>query len=225
MKKCSKCKEGKELDQFYNDKKSKDGKHRYCKLCISLEGVDYRNKNKENINQKSRETYRKENPNPKKVGRKSGRNPENWSCNNIEYYKLYRENNKENISLYRKEYHKIRYNTDPSYKLVENIRSIIHKGFTNNSMRKSKNTLDILGCTFKEFFVYLENKFEPWMNWDNKGNPKDGIYEPNKTWDLDHIIPISSATSKEEIIKLNHYTNFQPLCSYYNRFIKRDTNE
>jgi hypothetical protein len=28
---------------------------------------------------------------------------------------------------------------------------------------------------------------------------------------MDHIIPISSAKTEEEIIKLNHYTNFQPL--------------
>lgn len=59
------------------------------------------------------------------------------------------------------------------------------------------------------------------MTWDNKGNPKDGIYELNKTWDVDHIIPLSSAKSVEDIIKLNHYTNLQPLCSYVNRFIKK----
>jgi hypothetical protein len=30
-------------------------------------------------------------------------------------------------------------------------------------------------------------------------------------WNIDHIIPISSARTEEEIYKLNHYTNFQPL--------------
>jgi len=30
-------------------------------------------------------------------------------------------------------------------------------------------------------------------------------------WHLDHIYPVSLAKSEEEIIKLNHYTNFQPL--------------
>ncbi len=60
------------------------------------------------------------------------------------------------------------------------------------------------------------------MTWDNRGNPKDGILEINKTWDIDHIIPLASATTEEEINKLNHYTNLQPLCSYTNRIIKRD---
>ena len=59
------------------------------------------------------------------------------------------------------------------------------------------------------------------MNWDNYGNPKDGILEINKTWDIDHIIPTTTAKTEEELIKLNHFTNLQPLCSYYNRITKR----
>jgi hypothetical protein len=60
------------------------------------------------------------------------------------------------------------------------------------------------------------------MTWDNKGNPEDGILEPNKTWDIDHIIPLSSCKTEDDVIKLNHYTNLQPLCSYTNRYIKKD---
>jgi hypothetical protein len=60
------------------------------------------------------------------------------------------------------------------------------------------------------------------MTWDNYGNPKDGVLEPKKSWDFDHIIPVSSATSEDEILKLNHYTNLQPLCSYNNRIIKKN---
>jgi hypothetical protein len=57
------------------------------------------------------------------------------------------------------------------------------------------------------------------MNWDNYG-----LYngESNYGWDIDHIIPSSSAITEEELIKLNHFTNLQPLCSYINRKIKSD---
>lgn len=41
-------------------------------------------------------------------------------------------------------------------------------------------------------------------------------------WGMDHIIPISYAKTEEDVIKLNHYTNLQPLCSFVNRVIKRD---
>ena len=57
------------------------------------------------------------------------------------------------------------------------------------------------------------------MNWENYGkyNGTEGF-----GWDLDHIIPISSAKTEEDVIRLNHYTNLRPLCSYINRVIKRD---
>lgn len=56
------------------------------------------------------------------------------------------------------------------------------------------------------------------MNWENHG-----IYcgKPNHGWDIDHIIPLSSAKTEEELLRLNHYTNLRPLCSYHNRVVKR----
>ena len=83
-----------------------------------------------------------------------------------------------------------------------------------------EKTEEILGCSFEEFKIYLESKFEPWMTWNNRG-----LYNSSKLnygWDIDHKIPLASAETEEEIIKLNHYTNLQPLCSYTNRVIKRD---
>jgi hypothetical protein len=87
-------------------------------------------------------------------------------------------------------------------------------------MSKTKRTEEILGCTYKQFKTHLESQFEPWMSWDNWGGRL--VTEQNVSWDIDHIIPLSSAQSEEEIYKLNHYTNLRPLCSYVNRFIKRD---
>ncbi len=57
------------------------------------------------------------------------------------------------------------------------------------------------------------------LNWNNRG-----LYngELNYGWDIDHIIPLSSAKTEEEMILLNHYSNLQPLCSKINRDIKRD---
>jgi len=57
------------------------------------------------------------------------------------------------------------------------------------------------------------------MNWDNHG-----LYNGkfNYGWDIDHIIPISSGKTEEDIFRLNHYTNLQPLCSKVNRDIKKD---
>ena len=58
------------------------------------------------------------------------------------------------------------------------------------------------------------------MNWGNYGGGNKKYY--NISWDLDHIIPLSIANTEEELYKLNHYTNFQPLCSKINGTIKRN---
>ena len=72
-----------------------------------------------------------------------------------------------------------------------------------SNFSKSK-TSKILGCTVKEFIQHLQNQFKPGMTLENHGQG------PGK-WNIDHIVPISSARTEEEIYKLNHYTNFQPL--------------
>ena len=53
------------------------------------------------------------------------------------------------------------------------------------------------------------------MNWENYDKYPNG-------WDVDHIIPLSSAKTEEDLIRLLHYTNLQPLNSKYNREVKRD---
>ena len=133
--------------------------------------------------------------------------------------KFHRDSNKEKYKLYRTEYDKNRSKSDIIYKLKNTISSSIRSSFYYLNRKKNSRTTEILGCSIGEFKIYLESKFEDWMTWENKG-----LYngELNYGWDIDHIIPISSAKTEEDIILLNHYTNLQPLCSHINRYIKRD---
>jgi hypothetical protein len=133
--------------------------------------------------------------------------------------KLYREINKDKLLAYAKEYNKIKRKEDPIFKLKDNLRSRICEIFRNKNIVKKSKTQVILGCSFDDFKEYLESKFEDWMNWDNKG-----LYNgtANYGWDIDHKIPLASATTEEDLLKLNHYTNLQPLCSYTNRDVKKD---
>lgn len=94
---------------------------------------------------------------------------------------------------------------------------MIGDSIRKNGYSKNSKTEDILGCSFEEFKSYLESKFEDWMSWENRGLFNG---ELNYGWDIDHIIPLNSAETEEDIIILNHYTNLQPLCSYTNRHIK-----
>ena len=165
---------------------------------------EYRNINKETEIEK-RKVYREKNKEERKI-----------------YQQNYREKNKEILTEKRKEYVNNKYKNDINFRMSILIRSIIKQSFKTKNITKKNKTQEILGCSFEEFKQYIEGKFEPWMTWENHGNPIDLIFELNKTWDIDHIIPLTSAINECDLIRLNHYTNLQPLCTYTNRWIKRD---
>ena len=117
------------------------------------------------------------------------------------------------------EWEKNKRKTDELYKLKGNIRSLIRMSLKSRGTKKNTKTVQILGCTFEYFKKHLESQFEPWMNWENRGKYNG---TPNFGWDIDHIIPLSSFETADDVIKLNHYTNLQPLCSYINRDVKKN---
>ena len=51
---------------------------------------------------------------------------------------------------------------------------------------------------------------------------KCNVEYENNGWDIDHIIPLSSAKNEKELLELCEFTNLQPLCSYTNRWVKSD---
>lgn len=175
---CSKCKIDKSIDDFNKRKDRKSGILSKCKECCkkyrdSLDKVEVK---------KYRQKYKKDN-----------------KVNATEYHKIYWAM-PENIKK-RSDYYKTRRKTDSLFKLKGNIKSLIFMSFKNKFTKKSKKTIEILGCTFEEFKIHLEKQFDDKMNWNNQGT----------YWQLDHIKPISLASDEQELIKLNHYTNFQPL--------------
>ena len=131
-----------------------------------------------------------------------------------EQQKQWREANKDKINQQRKD----RAKNDPLFKLKTNMRKMMCNAFARKGYKKFSQTEIILGCSYEDFLIYLEGKFENWMSWENKGLYKVGVF--NYGWDIDHIIPLHTAETVEDIIKLSHFTNLQPLCSYTNRNIK-----
>lgn len=115
-----------------------------------------------------------------------------------EYNKLYAKTNKVPLNEKRKVKQIEKYKSDTIYRLTVNIRNQINRAFKN--FKKSKKSQEILGCTINEFRVYIELLFLDGMTWENQGE-----------WHLDHIRPLSWAQTEEEIYRLNHYTNFQPM--------------
>jgi hypothetical protein len=235
MKICRVCNIEKKFEFFNKRKESKDGYRSDCKECHNELQKNRHNKNKNDIdyiqNRKDIQNRYYSN-NKEEIYQKNKDYNKNWILENkdkkkdynkksyeknrekrLENSKIYNEKNKDKINQYQKE----RLINNPIAYLSHKMRTIIYKSL--NRSKISLKTQDILGCNFEEFKVYLESKFESWMTWDNKG-----IYngELNHGWDIDHIIPLSSAKSQEDVIRLNHYTNLQPLCSKINRDIKKE---
>jgi hypothetical protein len=192
----------------------------------SLKVKRWRENNKETVLEKQKEWYIK---NKEQVNKKSKEWYESNKEKVLEKQKEWYENNKERKSLmvkdwrernpnFKRDYENNRYKNDTIFKLKSLISSSLRRSF-NSELEKNKKTEIILGMKFNDFKIYLESRFESWMTWDNQG-----LYngELNYGWDIDHIIPIATAKTEEDIIKLNHYTNLQPLCSKINRDIKRD---
>ncbi len=90
--------------------------------------------------------------------------------------------------------------TDPKFKLKRKLRNRLYYALKKKSWKKNTHFSEYIGCSLDELKSHLEKQFIEGMNWDNHGE-----------WHIDHIIPLDSAQSDEELYKLCHYTNLQPL--------------
>lgn len=114
--------------------------------------------------------------------------------------KEYRKNPevREKESNYRRTYEFERLQKDIFFKMKKNLRSRLSKAIRKNWIKGS--AIKNLGCSMRESKQYIESKFQPGMTWDNYGQ-----------WHFDHIIPLSSVLSEQQLKELCHYSNLQPL--------------
>jgi len=107
----------------------------------------------------------------------------------------------------------IPYNT-PLFKLSGNLRSLIHCALKRKGYKKNTKSQIILGAEFEIVQKHLIQTFEMsyCIPWDDEYN--DWI-------EMDHVYPVSKATSEEHMIELNHYSNLQYLFKQDNQ-LKKD---
>lgn len=196
---CSGCKLEKNVIDFYIDSTRKDGFRSRCKICCKSECSKYQKKNPENSRKKTKK-FRDNNPDKvKEIYRK-------WRDNNLlrerERSNSWKVSNRDKINEYRIERRK----KDNIYKITENLRNRVRNFFSVRNIRKSNRTFEIVGCSPQFLKDYIESKFTENMSWDKMGSE---IH-------IDHIIPLSSAKTEEEVYKLCHYTNLQPLWAHEN---------
>ena len=123
-------------------------------------------------------------------------NKEQYSLKNKIKYKENPDSYKERA----KKNHYARLETDLLYKLQTRFRTRIYQSFKLNNWKKNTKSSRLLGCDIQTAKQHIENKFVKGMSWNNWGE-----------WHIDHIKPVSLAKNIEELEKLFHYTNLQPL--------------
>ena len=204
MKKCSKCREDKELSEFHKNKSREDGLSHRCKHCAREAVRKHYIKNRERVLE-YKKIYFKENID--KIRERKRRYRENNADKVREKGRLYRKNNSDKINKQKKEYMASNTETVKKVKLANRIRARIYKSLKMN--RKCASSMELLGCDIDFLKKHLKSMFKDGMTWDNHGY--DG-------WHIDHIIPCASfdLSDPEEQKKCFHYTNLQPLWAHEN---------
>jgi hypothetical protein len=207
---CSKCKIEKDVCEFSARKNRKCKFKSRCKLCTNENGKKYRennselvksrkkiyyNNNSEKLNKKTREWYEKN-------SEKSCQQKKEYYVKNrelvLERSKLWVKNNRDKVNNYVKR----KKEKTPLFKVELNIRSRMAQYLKQKNITKRNKTYDIVGIDINGLKKHIEEQFENGMTWENYG-----MYG----WHIDHKIPLCSAANENELLKLFHYTNLQPL--------------
>lgn len=164
-----------------------------CSIEKKIERFTKSTRNKDGLYNQCKDCVKENNIRDKEKRKKY---KENWLINNETYSSEYNKKNRSKINKRKRN----RLKTDHLFKMKTNLRKRTSKAFKNWFWEKDGSTEKLLGCDYKTAFNHLQKQFTKGMKWSNHGE-----------WHIDHIMPLASATTKEELEKLCHYTNLQPL--------------
>ena len=202
MKKCNHCGVEKPLDDYYEVRRKTplvrkiktDDRVARCKACYKAKAAQ----------------WAKDNPDARKaITRK-------WDSENKDAKTVFtaaynaKESTKERQRAWRKAnmtaYLRGRRQSDSAFAFKWKMRSILLKAFYRGGYKKRSKSNVIFGCSWPDLITHLEKQFADGMTWENRGE-----------WEIDHITPLATAQTEDDIIRLNHYTNLQPLWRHDNR--------
>lgn len=212
MKTCTKCKIEKPKTEFHKSSTTKDGLYSSCAKCKTQSVKDRYWKDPEKYKEKSIKR-RIENPERvREIGRESDRKRQDAKS---AYTKQYAKDNREKVLAIKRAYNSRnndrinearrasraeKFKNDHIAHMSHRIRGLVTTALRAKGKKKSSRTEEILGCTIEQFIVHLEKQFCKGMSWENR-----------RKWHIDHILPMASAKTEEDVIKLNHFTNLRPL--------------
>lgn len=101
----------------------------------------------------------------------------------------------------------------PVKNMADRVSSLVSGSIRKKGYGKRSKTHEILGCDWHVFINHIERQFVKGMSWDRRSE-----------FHIDHIVPLASAKTEDDVIALNHYTNLRPLWTADN-LLKKDNME
>lgn len=199
---CRTCLTIKPLSQFWKHLGAKDGRRSECVACLKPKRAAYYSNNRDALRAQQHRLYHSKIEAHRKYDKKRrAENPE-----------LFRQRSRARFQRHKNRIrvrNRNRRHRDMSYRVECNLRGrittllrrYIQRG---KSAKKADNTEKLLGCSFEDFVIYLESKWETGMTWQNYGV---------HGWHVDHIMPcaIFDLSKPEHQKRCFHFSNLQPL--------------
>lgn len=88
---------------------------------------------------------------------------------------------------------------DPVFAVKHRYAMLVANAIYSRGYKKKSRTHQIVGCTYEELHRHIERQFHGGMSWDRFSD----IH-------IDHIVPLASAKTVDEVVALNHFTNLRP---------------
>ncbi len=117
---------------------------------------------------------------------------------------------KRRLPSYRKRvqrYLKFRRENDVNFHLRQILKSRLNNAIRYHNGKKSKTTIELIGCSIPELKRHLSRQFKKGMTWKNRGK-----------WHIDHKRPCASfdLTKPNQQKKCFHWSNLQPMWARQN---------
>lgn len=204
---CSTCGEEKDLSEYYF-RKTENKYLTICKTCTKLKSKQYRKSHKEYYNNYAKnyyeghkgyfKNYMKEN---QYKYRDNGEYYDTHRKERQAYQREYYQKNKNKVYEYNRKYRTYLKNNNEVYRVKTKLSSLLRKVFVKKGVFDNEYLESITKMTNKELYDYLLKTFK-----NNYGFDYDG-----RDVHIDHINPLATAKTVDDVYVLNRYTNLQLL--------------
>lgn len=134
------------------------------------------------------------------------KNPKQLPEHRYAQMRQYNQDNAERLRAYQLNYNNERSKTDPVFKRKMNLGNKLRAAIRYGGYSERSCLYNIIGIPYEDLKIYLENTFYGNMNWEDRAS-----------FQIDHIIALSTATTVEEIDNLFFWKNMRGLTPADNR--------